>query len=204
MIRAAVLALTLAAPAAAQGVPLPGPMQPCIADHFDPARYRAELEAIGWTFIPAMNRAAQTDRLARAFAALSVPEGTAPEDMLAEARLLWVDRSEESMIFDGGGQTLMISGVAESEIGTRAVICYVALLTASDLDPAFEAARLRDATGLQDDATQIFSTTYAEVRPDQDVTVTFARPNPDRSDPARLASTPAGLATRLDLPALPE
>lgn len=196
MIRAlaCLLAVSFAPVAQAQSLGLPPGMAPCGDTHFDADRYRADLEALGWVLIPALNRAVQIERLVQSFAALSVEAGTAVADVIPAARKVWAARGEETMVFEGGGQTLMLSGATSDDGGVRSILCYLALPGRTDLDAAFDAAAARGA--LPDTAQQTFTTTYADVRPDQTFRVTFTRPNPDGDS----AGT-AGFATRLDFPA---
>ncbi|MGB3409019.1 MAG: hypothetical protein WBA67_16175 [Jannaschia sp.] len=195
MIRAVVVALALATPAAAQSTGLPSPMTPCGESHFDADRYRADLEARGWAFVPPLNRAAQIEALAQAFAALSVPADTPEEAVLGTARALWAARGEEAMMFSGTGQTLMLSGVAGDETTGRSILCYLALPGRGDLDAAFETALAREGHAPTTGAYEYFSTTYADIRPGQTLRVTFVRPAPGQPSGAT-----AGFATRLDFP----
>lgn len=194
MLRTLALATCLAAPAAAQTIGLPARMAPCADTHFEADRYRAELEAQGWVFIPAKARAIQVERLVQSFAVLTVDEDTPEADIITEARQIWLDRGEKAMIFEGGDQTLMLSGVAGTPETGHSILCYLSLPGASDLDGAFVSAAARGS--LQDTATQTFSTTYADVRPGQTLRATFTRPNPERGETAATA----GFATRLDFP----
>ncbi|WP_371156330.1 hypothetical protein [Jannaschia sp. 2305UL9-9] len=193
MIRVAAILIALAGSVSAQG--LPQPMAPCLATHFDADRYRADLEALGWAFIPALSRATQIDRLADAFGALSVPEGTAPEDIDARSRAIWRDRGEEAMIFEGGGQTLMMAGVVADDDSARVTIrCYLTVPDPATLTAGFDAASAQGK--LTEGTTQSFSVTQRNTDLGQTFEITFVRP-----DPTTASTAPAGLATRFDFPA---
>lgn len=186
------IAMVLASPVMAQS--LPASLRPCTADHLDPVIYTQALESWGWVAIPPLERGGQASDLADAFAGLSTAEGATPTDRRTEAGALWIEQVREGLVFDGGGQTLMLTAGADAG-GDSVVRCF-AVLPGGALDPAFAAADARAPGQLQSDPWQHFTTTYTDYAPGQTLRVTFVR-----SHPALGPAGPDGFATTLTIAA---
>jgi hypothetical protein len=121
--------LVLAAPARAQAPQLDG-VEPCLATHFDPARYLADLGALGWQPIDPSTRPAALAWLSDAFLPLSEQgfDYAAPGDLDARRATQlarWTEMTDGRNILVRGRQVLFIGGDA-TEDGRRRVSCWLA------------------------------------------------------------------------------
>jgi hypothetical protein len=133
MIRIAFLSAALGAlaiPAAAQSFEdlRQGPIAPCLADHFDPDRYQAELAARGWVPAPEALRDPVVEILSHAFVPLTHPAapdaGEDPAPRLEAARRFWRSEIEARAALVQGESVLYVRGVVQAD-RFRRVDCWL-------------------------------------------------------------------------------
>lgn len=128
--------LFLSLPARAQAPQMDG-VEPCLATHFDPARYLADLGALGWQPIAPETRGAALAWLSDAFLPLS-EEGFDyagagdPAPRRAEQLQRWDDMTAGRNILVRGQQVLFIGGDT-AEDGRRRISCWLAAATGDPL-----------------------------------------------------------------------
>jgi hypothetical protein len=125
----ALLALT-GAPAATQSFEdlQQGPIAPCLADHFDPDRYQAELAALGWNPAPASLQDAVVEILAHAFVPVTdAARPDAPDDLeqrLDRARGQWRSELQTRTAFVQGESVLYLRGLVQAD-AFRRIDCWL-------------------------------------------------------------------------------
>lgn len=130
MIRTALLLLVLAAPASAQSFAdlQQGPIAPCLADHFDPERYQADLAALGWAPAPDSLREAVVEFLTHAFLPVTHPAPVGAADdldqRLDEARMRWRTELDQRTALVQGESVLYLRGVVQPD-RFRRVDCWL-------------------------------------------------------------------------------
>lgn len=150
LIAAAILALAPAwatagdaGRAAARAILAGTGFEPCLGEHFDPARYRAELASLGWTPVEPGARGAAVDRIADTFMNLP-PE--ADEALTQAALAFWRDRIADRTLLARGGELLFLAGDA-GEGGALRLSCHVASLGAARVDALIETAHRATGAG---------------------------------------------------------
>ena len=130
MLRIALLSLVLAAPAAAQSFAdlQQGPIAPCLADHFDPERYQADLAALGWAPAPEGLSDAVVEFLTHAFLPVTHPAAAGAADdveqRLEQARTLWRSELAERTALVQGESVLYLRGLVQPD-RFRRVDCWL-------------------------------------------------------------------------------
>ncbi|GAA5072979.1 hypothetical protein N0B44_15015 [Roseibacterium beibuensis] len=122
------VAIFMALPVRAQGTTV-GSLEPCLDTHFDPARYVADLQAMGWQPVPEATRGPALDRLSDAFLALLVvefdPAAAETAGLRQAQRADWAARTDGRNLLQREGQTLFIGGDLAPD-GRQRVLCWMA------------------------------------------------------------------------------
>lgn len=158
----------------AQEVTGPDGLEPCLETHFDPARYQAELEALGWALVPETDRPAAIDALSDAF--LAVLEASYNHDrqdaqaIRIDQRAYWDDLTKDRRILTRDGQVLFIGG-DRSEDGRLRVSCWLA----TDDDPLVDGLQqiLTDSGHARRDGDLVRGALMAQPLPDSNATLDF-------------------------------
>lgn len=109
----------------AQEAELTSGLEPCIAPHFEPARYVAELEAAGWVALAEDGREPALAALAEGFMPLLSPDWVAdPAAARAQQRVDWATRTTGRAVMQRGDLVLHIGGDRHEDGRTR-VLCWV-------------------------------------------------------------------------------
>lgn len=196
MIRPLALLVCMGTSAAAQAIDLPPALAPCRDRHLDAGQYREDLAALGWTFVPALNRAAQVVAIADTFVA-SVAGRDGPRDARVEAsRNRIASLAESTLVFvgDGGAATLFVGG-GPQQGGGAVLRCWAAFDDATLFDNLFESLLSEaEAPDPAEDEQYVFLT----LPPDTEgvsLRLSNNRPTPGRDGPV----TRTGLTTVLSL-----
>jgi hypothetical protein len=128
--------LFLSLPARAQAPQMDG-VEPCLATHFDPSRYLAELGALGWQPIADDARGAALAWLSDAFLPLAFEgfdyaDATDAAGRRAEQVRVWDDMTRGRNILVRGQQVLFIGGDSAAD-GRRRISCWLAAASGDPL-----------------------------------------------------------------------
>lgn len=105
-----------------------GPMAPCLADHYDPARYQADLLAGGWRPVPAEARPIAVEYLAQAFLPVTHPPVQGQTDdpalRLSLAQQFWDGETQRLTALFQFDSVLMLTGTQRPD-GSRLLECWM-------------------------------------------------------------------------------
>ncbi|CTQ49017.1 hypothetical protein [Jannaschia donghaensis] len=196
MIRLVALLVCLTGPVAAQGYGLPPALAPCGEGHLDAARYRTDLQDLGWVFVPANARAGQLELLNDAFVSLVSGRDGPRDARLERGRAVWADLGVSQLVFTtpDGGQALMVAGGANAD-GVAQLRCWMAFADGTRMDDLFVQLLTQATDPPAPGDEQVLVLTQNTPGSDETLRLYLTRPAPGIDTPA----TRAGIATLLSV-----